>query len=276
MQYARNALCTACCLSLLACGGGDDLPDVAPLPARPQLLPDPNSQDGVVLFRLTTAGQTTVENVVFVNGGRETLHIDRIGVAGDAGGVFSVGDVVPDSREIESRGALSVAVAFAPTERGVTRATMVIESNAENFPMLELELLGPGAANPPDQPDIAAVEETVTLPAGQTRVAAFFLNIGQPVLEVSRYNIAEGGSGAFALAAGTANPSAACGAAAECFAGLTCTEGTCSPVRVPGGSPVAVLLNYTGTGGGSHQDTLRVESNDADTPVLSFSITTGN
>lgn len=268
---------TAAVVGIVACGEQQELPTGPELPEAPQILPGINVQGGTVVFDLTTTSETTELAILLVNGGREDLTVSALSIAGRDADAFTLGDVPDADRTVASEDGLSVPVRFAPSASGVQLATLNVESNAENFANLELQLVGlsPGASVP-DAPVLAPFETTVTVEgstSAPTEVFVRYANIGGGALNVSDYELTGSQADAFEFATGLAQPGVDCESNEACGAGLTCTaEDVCSPVFVPPGSTVVLTLLYAPQAAGSHAATLTLHSDDPESAETKISI----
>ncbi|MEE8410547.1 MAG: hypothetical protein V3T05_13170 [Myxococcota bacterium] len=286
-----------------AVGCGDDDPKFPAdtLPQRPQIRL--NAQAGVVAFGLTVDTETDVIDIVFNNGGKDDLVIEKesdIRVVGRDAAAFVLQTVMPAiddesrTRIVASREALTVRLAFTPNGRNVYLGTLIVESNAENFPSIEIELVGPGAgARVADAADIFVFETTsvlsmqagVDVPVGLVR----FFNLGgsgpdasTATLVIDAYTLSD--STNFAFLSGTAVAGAVCDVAGVCVpdttagqtqgccGGLEC-DGTCDAVRVVSGQFVVFGVRLTDAApSGGADTTVTIESNDPDEPQVTITI----
>jgi hypothetical protein len=215
-----------------AVGCGDSKTAECDLPQKPQIVP--NAQAGIMGFELTRAGQTSRLDAVFVNGGCEPLIVDTAQVHienATTDNVFSIGTIYPETGTVSTRGALGIPLSFSPEERGVFLATLVVESNAENYPEYRLELVGPGTAiNIPDHADLEFFEREVTIEqtpsVAQPAAIVRFYNLGGRSMSISQYALSD--TDTFRFLAGTAQPSAACNPDAVCSPGDGPEKGCCA------------------------------------------------
>lgn len=82
------------------------------------------------------------DDFVITNSGEQNLSITNIEITGDDAGVFEV--LNPGNSTIPGGEDHTITLRFTPKENTDYTATLVIESNAENTPILELPLLGTG------------------------------------------------------------------------------------------------------------------------------------
>ncbi|MFZ5441099.1 MAG: hypothetical protein ACOZQL_13910 [Myxococcota bacterium] len=142
----RRGLTAIMLLGALGCVGGEPCPFErdAPRRPRPQVCTDraslgfapENASSG------TPLGTTRTQHLVVSNGGLEPLLIGRLNVEGPL--AFTLGEELPTT--LASAQTASVRVQFAPTATGPQTGALVIESNAENAPRLEVRLWGCGIA----------------------------------------------------------------------------------------------------------------------------------
>ncbi|MFC1611841.1 hypothetical protein ACFL6C_12835 [Myxococcota bacterium] len=220
---------------LLLAGAGlcgcDDPPPGCDLDPKPQI--SPNAEEGVIGFKLTRRADGSKVDATFVNGGCPKLEVDvgALSIGGRDPGAFSIGEVYPASGEVSARGALGVPITFTSPGRGVHMATLVVQSNAENFPVYELDLVGPGTEwQIPDTADIeffepeVEVEETAFLDIPVAFVR--FYNLGDRTANITDYRLADTDN--FMFLGGTAEPGADCTYAAICAPGDGPEKGCCA------------------------------------------------
>ncbi len=230
MQRVSLVALSALGVCLAAACNGDGPADSADLPSEPQLLP--NSQAGILGFRLVPRNESNRVEAVFINGGKKTLKVDltRLRLEGPGASAFTLGAVVPASGEVRSKEAMGIPITFTSPGRGVYLATLVVESNAENLPVYRLDLVGPGGDFViPDAPDIAFFEDPVPIeqetvlpvPAAVVR----FYNLGGRSLNVYEYELSN--TTTFRLLRGTAQPGVVCSYGAICGPGDGLEQGCC-------------------------------------------------
>ena len=123
---------------------------------------------------------------------------------------------------MSSRNAIGIPITFTSPGRGVFLASLVFDSNAENIPTYELEVVGPGAAYDydisPIEPDIEFFEDPVmvepTAAFAQPAAFARFYNLGGRTLTVTDYELSDATN--FKFLDGTAEPGARCVYGAIC------------------------------------------------------------
>jgi hypothetical protein len=267
-----------------------------------------NALAGVLGFELARLQESNTLDAVVINGGCKPLELDldSVRLEGADAAEFELGPVFPEDGSALARRAVGIPITFTSPGRGVYLSTLVFESNAENIPLYELDLIGPAAdGRIPDEADIEFFEDPVEVAPSAALLDADgnaidvaiirFYNLGGRSLRVSNYNLVDDSN--FAFLDGTAEPSAACtyskvclpgdGAAQGCcegglacrcleFAldGQTCNTSQCSAVNVTSGQFSILALQWAeGTPTGTHSTTLEISSNDPDTPVASVTIT---
>jgi len=231
---------SALLLSLMALTtlGCDDSVEGCTLPDQnPQL--SPNFVAGVMGFELARLQEFNTLDAVFINGGCQALELDLASVRleGPDAAEFDLGVVFPEDGRAAARRAVGIPVTFTSPGRGVFLTTLRFDSNAENFPTYELDLIGPGAdGRIPEEPDIEFIEDPVEvapsaalldpltdepLPVAIVR----FYNLGGGTLRVSDYTLADETN--FTYLTGTAQPSAPCTYGGVCFPGDGPERGCC-------------------------------------------------
>jgi hypothetical protein len=239
--------------------GSSTTPEPDNRPQKPQVLPS----EAFVMLPVVEAPGTHTHTVNLTNGGKDDLVFTSIKV--EPAGVLSKGNVYPNSLTALSRGAVSVEVKFAPTQSGVTVAKLIAESNAENFPKLELEIVGPASPKPrPKAPDLRLFETTATAVTVGTEKAAYvrFINVGERSFGVVGYKVTS--SNGFTLAKGVADPSATDCTKEVCATRLVEANGTTvkdeiKEIAVGAGAFVVVTVTYAGTGGANDTGTCQID-----------------
>lgn len=159
----------------------------------PQIFSSGN--DGIVVFRLTPSGSTDTQDVVLVNGGRARMEIRKVRIEDPSAANFAIVSAVPTVPSvIHPREALGVRVSFTSPGRGLHLAQLIVESNADNFPTLSIDLVGPGAANPiPPEPDIERIKHPIEISPdtedGPGSAKVRYINLGGGMLVVSGYTL---------------------------------------------------------------------------------------
>lgn len=267
-------------LSLVACGDDEGPDGPEPLPAKPQLV-----TNGVIFaFPVTEANDTSRLVISLNNRGQEDLTVSDVALSGADAGAFSIVGVAPEG-PIESRRAATLTLEFSPDGRGVLQAQATLTSNAENFPTLPLEIIGPGVEEGANQgvglPDIEAIDDPVRPTEGDAGQAIVrFYNLGRDSLIITRYGI--GDTTLFDFAANVAIPGASCstGGQADCEpdgenVGLFCysrgnadaSDDVCA-LSVPGANFAGVQLDVLGSGSTAFE----IDSNDPDSGTLSIGL----
>ncbi|MEL6546274.1 MAG: choice-of-anchor D domain-containing protein, partial [Myxococcota bacterium] len=110
------------------------------------------------------------QKISVTNTGQDDLVLSNIAIQGADAGVFSVVSPSDGTVTVGSRETTIIEVAFSPDTRGVFRAQITLESNAENLDSAALELVGPAVATKAGVgfPDIAAIDDPVTVFEGTT------------------------------------------------------------------------------------------------------------
>lgn len=262
-------------LAFFSACGDDEKPPVLNLPQKPQVFPSA----AAVIFEQTAQALSAQDGIALNNGGRDNLVITNIEIINATAPVFQLGNVPTADRTVKSTAALFIPVTFNSPGRGVYLATLVIDSNAENFPHLEVEIIAPGTANPvPNSPDIVLFESNVDVIAELGNVAFVrFYNLGSPtsVLHINGYNLNNNTASAFAFPNGTPTPGAACVSTdlSACPGVGNCTNNVCDPVSLVGGSFIVLSVNYTPPAAGTHTVDVEIESDDPDSPSVSATVT---
>lgn len=122
-----------------ACKGGDDSLDGGVLYERPQIVPDNNPVCLSSLRPPVQVGQVRAQNVLLQNEGKETLELASIEVVNDQRGHFMLSGV--ERMSIPSREFSIAQFRYAPTTPGWDTAALQIQSNAENFPRLDIYIV---------------------------------------------------------------------------------------------------------------------------------------
>lgn len=208
--------------------------DPSPGPLTSDLPNEPLLQPGTrtVVFALSATDDSDIIDVTFVNGGQRKVELRAIRVE-DSAGRFQIESIVPDfprEKLVEPRGALGVRVRFTSAGRGVTLGKLVVESNAGNGGVQEIELVGPGADDPiPSAPDIAAFETQVSVesrPGYDVPVAlARYFNLGGQALTVREYRLRD--LTQLTILPGTPVPNLPCEPAGECGPVSDVGQGCC-------------------------------------------------
>ena len=239
-------------LALIGCGPPDT--------TITKLTPDVTVAPGEFAFGEVVPSFSVDKTVQVVNAGRTTLEIDAIALQSEENAfALSVEPAVDeDGTELEGwelapGESLPVTVSFAPADLVSYDSVVVIDSNDEDTPSLELSVTGTGVIGP--QPDINISVEAIdfgTIATGETATEYLLVeNVGDGPLEMLETE--QSGSGAFSV---VTNP-----------VGST----------IPAGSSATVLLEYTPDGGLSgHSGTLTFGSNDPDEPTVSVELTGGD
>ncbi len=232
----------------VACGGDGKAPAEDVISDAPELDPDVNVAAGWLTFDVVAEGAQGSRTFYLKNGGRQDLVFSSITVDNDGGaGPFSLGDVTPSSHTVSSLESLAVEVSFAPSARGVSLGWLHLQSNAYNLPDAALRLVGPAASSPPPVgPDLVLVDPapTVTLQAGEESGQLFvgFYNVGSGSLEIQSVTLENDTAGVFSIASGA------------------------DPGFLRAGGLLVATITYSPTAPGSHTATLRITSDDPDTP----------
>ncbi|MEM7676873.1 MAG: hypothetical protein AAF449_12790 [Myxococcota bacterium] len=131
--------------ALIACGDEGEA-DICDDFARPQIIP---SERPVCLnLDPTTVGQTVTRPVLLQNLGNSELQLADIQLEGNSRGHFTLQGVNPQA--VTCPDAAAAGIVYEPTEPGWDTATLVVSSNAENFPNLRIFFLA--LAVPDDDP----------------------------------------------------------------------------------------------------------------------------
>ena len=225
-----------------------------------RLTPDVTVAPGEVLFGDVVPSFSIDRTIQIVNAGRTTLEISDISLSDGSDG-FSFeyepqlddDGVEKDIIELERSESLPINVFFAPEDLVAYGTNLVILSNDEDTPSLEVPVSGTGVIGP--QPDISVNVDTVdfgTVTTGATSTEYVLVrNEGDGALEI--YDTWQSGSGAFSVVTDPAGQS------------------------IAPASEATVLVTYTPDGGMSgHAGTLTFVSNDADEPEVSVELIGGD
>jgi hypothetical protein len=234
----------------VACGD-EQVSTAEDLPDGPQLI-----NPGFLAFGLTEPGGQRISQIPIVNLGRDPLTISAVSIAGQDATRFTLGQ--PIESIINPRKATSVPITFRPNVTGAYVANVTINSNAENFPVFVVDVVGPSGDG--DEPNLQAADKTVsiTVPAGaaEGRGVLRYYNVGRESLFITGYEFIGAGAASFSLAEGTPRPGDPCALndVDDCALGLFCmleqaddTTGTCA-LSVPVADPVVLDIYYSGAG----------------------------
>ena len=137
-------------LAVLACAAacGDDAGnDVCSEFSQPQILP--SEQPVCLSFDPTIVGDTATRPVLLQNLGGSDLQISEATLDGNERGHFALQGI--DVNTVTCPDAAAAGIVYSPTEPGWDDATLIIESNAQNFPTLRIYFLA--LAIPDNDPD---------------------------------------------------------------------------------------------------------------------------
>ncbi|MGB0639862.1 MAG: choice-of-anchor D domain-containing protein, partial [Myxococcota bacterium] len=239
-------------IALMACS--------APESKVTRLTPDVTVAPGEVLFGDVVPSFSVDQTVQIVNAGRTTLEISDIALSDGSTGFsfeippqFDEEGVEIEELELERSESLPVSIYFAPEDFSAYEATLVISSNDEDTPTLEVPISGTGVVGP--LPDIAvspgAIDFGLVTTDETSTEYVLVSNAGDGPLEI--YDTYQSGSGSFAVVTDPAGQS------------------------IAPGSEATVLVTYTPTGGQTgHTGTLTFTSNDPDEPEVSIDLTGGD
>lgn len=135
-SLAALALVAGTALVWAACGG-DDGDGEEVLFDKPQIVPDNNPV--CVNYRTIEAGQEWRQPILVSNKGRETLEITSSTIASDTRSSFTMRG--PDVSSVPSTEFAHYEVVYAPLEPGWDAIALQIESNAENYPRLDVYVI---------------------------------------------------------------------------------------------------------------------------------------
>lgn len=225
-----------------------------------KLTPDVTVAPGEFDFGDVVPSFTVDRTVQVVNAGRTTLEIDAIAIE-DGASVFEMAaEPQLDADGVEREGwalgpgeSLPITVSFAPTDLSSYAATVLIDSNDEDTPTLEVPVNGTGVVGP--QPDInvsVAAIDFGTVSTGTTATEYLLVeNTGDGPLDMIQ--TVQTGSGAFAV--------------------VTDPVGS----TIPPGSSATVLIEYTPDGGlTGHSGSVTLVSNDPDEAEVTVDLTGGD
>lgn len=274
MRNFRSSASLVLAAFALACGDDTPTDTAEPLPKAPQIF----FSSAFLVFPRTIEGQTSKGQLVFNNGGKDDLVISQIRATGSGATSFTPDKTGPVT--IESREAAAVEVSFKPTGRGMRVAQLEVTSNAENFPTLALELVGPGISAADEQgaavPDLAAFESPVAIKASGDSGIGFvrLYNLGRDSAIITGYDIVDDAGSLFAFPTGTVKPGVACGVANPCAEGLFCSSaaGSVCAVSLPSAQSVVLTVVFTPGAATSATAKVRVTSNDPNEPQLDIAL----
>jgi len=225
-----------------------------------RLTPDVTVAPEQIAFGDVVPGFTIEQTFHVVNAGRTTLDVSSLSLS-DTGQGFDFSYEAPldddgnavDPIQLLRSESLAVTVSFAPDDLTEYGTNLIVESNDEDTPSLEVPLSGNGVIGP--QPDIQIDIEQLDFGdviSGQTRTDYILIqNVGDGPLEM--LNMRQSGSGAFEVV----------------------TDPTGQDIAA-GGSTTA-LVNYSPDGGLSgHAATLTFVSNDPDEEQVSVELLGGD
>jgi hypothetical protein len=241
------ALTTA--LAAVACGDDTEPTPLPALPEQPQVLP--NTAFGV--FPVLEPGDSDTITIQFNNGGQQDLVFTSITLE-QPGDDMTL--TLPALLTAVSRESVAVTIEHAPSARGAYIARLVGQSNAQNFPTIEVEIVGTGSATPrPLAADVLVYEDPTPVIAEFGIAFMRFRNVGRNTLTVTSFGIENDTGEAFELAAGVNVP----------------TEAV--PTYVGPGALLGIQINFVATTAGTHTADFVLESDDEDEPVLSVGLT---
>ena len=136
----RHLLAAAIFLAPVACGKPEPT-----LPQKPQILTDRNSIGfGQEYGSGTYIGTKPPESLLIMNKGLDNLHIDDVSLVGAK-------EITMDpiaSNDIKGNDHTFIRFFFEPKAEGVFKATVTINSNADNEPHKAIEISGKGVKAP--------------------------------------------------------------------------------------------------------------------------------
>jgi hypothetical protein len=145
MLHVRNAV--SCLAGLIACAfaGGCDQARTNSVHAVisatcPTTSAGASQQCTQIDFGAVTLGQTASRGLTLADLGFSTLQITSMTFT-PAGGAFQLTDAVTS---VKTGAQAPVGIQFAPSELGPTDAVLVIQSNAQNTPKVQIHVLGTG------------------------------------------------------------------------------------------------------------------------------------
>jgi hypothetical protein len=118
-------------------------------------------------FDQVPVGGAVSREIAFRNPSARTVTITSASIASDVGGVFALVDPAPT--QLQAATEARVRVELRPSTAGAQSARLVIESDADNAPVLEISLTGTGTAAPScdgvlcDNPPPAYCADSATL-----------------------------------------------------------------------------------------------------------------
>lgn len=130
-------LSAALSLPVAACSGEDGPADAGPQYELPQIQPERSPL--CLNYTPTTVNQPKTLPLAVDNRGRQQLVISGARIEGDERGFLSIDG--PDVMVLETYESALFQITYSPTEPGWDEATIVVESNAQNYPVLRVSIL---------------------------------------------------------------------------------------------------------------------------------------
>ena len=248
----RNTVFTSFLLPFLGCG--------APETKITRLTPDVTVAPEQIAFGEVVPGTVAEQTFHVVNAGRMTLEVSDLSLS-DTTGVFAFEYEHPldeegnpaDPISLAPSESVSVTATFTPEELIDYDTTLVVTSNDEEFPVLDVPLNGTGVIGP--QPDIEIDIESIDfgdVVTGETATDYVLIkNIGDGPLNILQ--VRQEGSGAFAI--------------------ITDPTGQ----EVNAGGTTSALITYSPDGGLSgHAGSITFLSDDPDEPEVTVNVSGGD
>ncbi len=204
---------------------------------------------------ITETGAKSLREITLLNYGCSTLTFSEIAYAGDP--QFKMD--IPETRTLERNESITVSATFSPTQRGIAIGQLLVLSDAEELPRIEMEFIGPASDSPrPQGPDFLIFEADTKVTAATSSTNADitgfayarYMNVGNSAVGISAFELTDDGNGTFAIQKGTAEPSAT------------------NPILVDPTGIGVVSIEYTGSGGDS--GTFTITTYDARSPTTTI------
>lgn len=197
---------------------------------------------------LAQVNQTILNSFTVANTGTKGLFVNDISIVGADAALFNVFNLCPTLASgdpaLDANGTCFVVVEFTPVAEGSRTATLVIESNDLDNPIVNVDLIA--------STGVTIIQVASTFDVGLAQVGGFSArrdlivqNIGVAPLDVSSITIT----------------------------GATGFSETNDCVSVPASGTCAITIKYTATSFGQVSETLTINSNDPANPNVEVVIT---
>jgi len=195
-------------------------------------------------------GSDSAMTVTITNMGTADLDVTSIALGVGTSGDFAItsGPTLPVS--VVPGANVIVQVTYSPSDEGTDSGTLVIESNDADEPVVTVSLFGNGVPEPVPEIDVSPMSLNYgdVLIGSSLSLSVTIANTGTADLDVTSIALGAGSSADFAI-----------------------TSGPESVVVAPGAN-VTVEVTYSPTDEGTDSGTLVIESDDADEPVVTVSL----